>query len=271
MMPGPFPGMDPYLEPPRYWRGFHNGFIFNLQATLNRLLPPGFAANYEERVIIIPPERSIYPDVLVWRDPSETSGCTSGGTAILEPTAVEATEAHGIVIVGPEEIHDGYLEIRTVTEDEQVVTIVEILSPTNKAPDSPHREEYRRKQSEVLRSQTHLLEIDLLRGGMHTVAAPVGEIQRRGGWDGIISLHRSTQPDQFEYWFTTLRQSLPKVKIPLMQGLPELELDLQAAFDQTYDAGPYRRRIDYRQEAPLPLQGEDAIWMDTLLREKGLR
>jgi hypothetical protein len=61
VMAGPFPGVDPYLENFAYWRGFHNGLITFITATLNAILPVGYAANYEERVYIIPPERSIYP------------------------------------------------------------------------------------------------------------------------------------------------------------------------------------------------------------------
>ena len=70
-MAGPFPGVDPYLENPLYWRGFHNGLITFATAALNAVLPTGFAANYEERVYVAPPERSLYPDVLVLHRPSD--------------------------------------------------------------------------------------------------------------------------------------------------------------------------------------------------------
>ena len=37
-----------------------------------------------------------------------------------------------------------------------------------------------------------------------------------------------------------------------MPGDPEVHLDLQAAFDRCYDAGPYARRVDYTQTPPIP-------------------
>ena len=61
------------------------------------------------------------------------------------------------------------------------------------------------------------------------------------------------------------------MSIPLTDELPDFELDLQAAFDQAYEDGPYRRRVDYREEPPIPLDDENAAWAGALLREKGLR
>ena len=53
-----------------------------------------------------------------------------------------------------------------------MVTTIEVLSPRNKTAGSEGRKLYRQKQREILSSDTHLLEIDLLRAGQHTVAAP---------------------------------------------------------------------------------------------------
>jgi len=160
-MPSPFPGMDPFLEDPRYWRGLHNRLIAFTEAALNASLPPGFAANAEERVYVVPPERPIYPDVMVVQRMPDSSVQTPGGaTTLLEPET-----SHGILTAYPEEVHEGFIEIRTGDSWEQVVTIIEFLSPANKAAGSVGREEYLRKQTEVLHSATHLMEIDLLRGG----------------------------------------------------------------------------------------------------------
>ena len=61
------------------------------------------------------------------------------------------------------------------------------------------------------------------------------------------------------------------VSLLLSPDLPDFELDLQAAFEQAYDTGPYRRRMDYRQEPPFPFEEETAAWADALLKEKGYR
>ena len=68
-MPGPFPGMDPYLEHPALWPGTHQGLITYIHEALNALLPPGFAASMNERIYVVQPGRSIYPDVAVLEHP----------------------------------------------------------------------------------------------------------------------------------------------------------------------------------------------------------
>jgi len=45
-----------------------------------------------------------------------------------------------------------------------------------------------------------------------------------------------------------------------LPGDSPVALDLQAVFDRTYDAGPYCREIDYRQDAPEPPLG--LAWQD---------
>lgn len=86
-----------------------------------------------------------------------------------------------------------------------------------------------------------------------------------------MSLHRSGAENRYEVWGIPLRQRLPRVRVPLAGDDPDVILDLQATFDRCYDQGAYARRLDYRQEPLTPLQGEDAIWADALLRERGLR
>ena len=48
----------------------------------------------------------------------------------------------------------------------EVVTVLETLSPANKRPGGDGRREYLKKREEVLQSPSHLVEIDLLRGGL---------------------------------------------------------------------------------------------------------
>ena len=61
----------------------------------------------------------------------------------------------------PEVVRQGYLEIRDVATSE-VVTVMEVLSPTNKRPGEGQRT-YEAKRQTVLASPTNLVEIDLLR------------------------------------------------------------------------------------------------------------
>ncbi len=59
-----------------------------------------------------------------------------------------------------------------------------------------------------------------------------------------------------------LNQPLPEIGIPLLPGDADVRLDLQAVLQRTYDAGPYRREIDYRRDAPIPPVGPE--WEDWL-------
>ena len=44
-MESPFPGMDPYLEDPAIWRGFHHGLAEEIRARLNMSLEPKYYAD----------------------------------------------------------------------------------------------------------------------------------------------------------------------------------------------------------------------------------
>lgn len=60
----------------------------------------------------------------------------------------------------------------------------------------------------------------------------------------------------------TLRQRLPRVRVPLAHGDPDVVLDLQAVFGRCYDEGAYARRLDYRGEPSTPLSKEyDPLWL----------
>jgi hypothetical protein len=123
----------------------------------------------------------------------------------------------------------------------------------------------------VLGSDVHLLEIDLLRGGEHTVAAPRDRVARRGLYDYLISLSRAGQRDRCEVWGVPLQQRLPRIAVPLTDNDPDVIVDLQALVSRCYDAGGYARRLDYRLEPAPALREADAAWADALLRDKGLR
>jgi hypothetical protein len=269
-MPGPFPGMDPYLENPLLWRGVHTSLINYVALALNRDLPDGFAASLEERCYIIPPGHDIYPDVAVRRDRFAARAETGNGGGVAVQESPEIAAPTGVVTLLPEERTEPFIEILALQEEERVVTVIEILSPANKNAGSPGHQSYVRKQEETLNSRSHLVEIDLLRQGAHVVAVPRRELHRYEPWDYVICLHRA---DTYEYPFyvNRVREPLPKIRIPLTAGISDVVLDLQEAFDQAYDAGPYARRVDYTEDPIPPLSPDDAAWADALLREKGKR
>jgi len=262
-MPSPFPGMDPYLEHPALWPGVHQGLITFMWTTLNAVLPPRYTASIGERLYVVQPERDIYPDVMVLERPAPhpVRQMTEGTAVAIDPPWVLTIE--------PVEIREVFIEILATGAEDQVVTVIEVLSPANKAPGSSGRQLYLTRQREVFESQTHLIEIDFLRRGEHTIAVPREELRRRGPWDYLICLHRGGQGKRYEVWATTVRQRLPRICVPLAHGDPDLALDVQAIFNRLYDEGGYARRIDYRHAPPAPLAGDDATWAGALLHERG--
>jgi hypothetical protein len=260
--------MDPYLEHPARWQGVHLAFITYAQSALNAILPARYVADIGERLYIVEPERSIYPDLMVVEQlPSRPSAdLGAGGTAVAA-----ASDPSWVVVVHPAQFREPFIRILTVAEESQVVTVLELLSPSNKSAGSEGRELYLTKQRELLDSQTHLIEIDLLRQGEHTVAPPRDSLLPRGPWDYLASLHRGGQKGRYQVWPIPLRQRLPRIDVPLADSDPEIVLDLQAVFDRCYDEGGYARRLDYRRDPSPPLEGEDAEWARQLLRERGLR
>src|SRR5947209_1504139 len=96
-MASPFPGMDPYLEDPRIWSGFHHTFLSAMQERLAPAVRPRYFVRVEERVWVTsqedPSYRIVVPDMRVIaagghrrRSPrSAESGATS---VIAEPIPV---------------------------------------------------------------------------------------------------------------------------------------------------------------------------------------
>lgn len=263
-MLSPFPGMDPYLESRALWPDLHQSLITYSRDVLQPLLRPRYHARIGERLYVIPPHRAIYPDVSVTHRQPVREPAPSGGSAVLAP------DAPTVILVPPEEVREVFIEILDLTQGGQVVTIIEVLSPANKIPGEGH-DLYRRKQQEVLSSDTHLVEIDLLRHGEPTVAIPPHYLTRYQPWHYLVSISRATHRDRFEVYLRTIRQRLPRITLPLREPDPDVVLDLQAVFERCYEHGAYADLIDYSTDPKVPLPPEDAAWADELLRQKGLR
>ena len=129
------------------------------------------------------------------------------------------------------------------------------------------------KQRETLLSETHLVEIDLLRGGKHTVAVPRDLVESKSGpFDYAVSIHRFNRPNDFFVYPIALADRLPKIAIPLLPGDPDVALNLQAVFDRSYDLGPYHREIEYGRDPVVPrLSVKQAEWAATVLKPRGRR
>jgi len=240
-----YPGMNPYLEAPFYWQSFHNELIFCIHEDLAAKLPSGYKSSVEQRLAIVPEDNYIRADISVTGHPVPAS-TAAGGAAVAERGAPT-----GIAGALSSELFEWFIEIRTVGKNRRVVAIIEVLSPSNKAAGTAGNREYRLKQKDLLCSDTHLLEIELLRAGAHTVAAPLQRLPPRDHWDYVVSLYRAPDRQHFPYWLIRLSDPLPEVQVPLIEPDHDVILDLQAAFDHAFRSGRYADDIDYSE--PLPV------------------
>jgi hypothetical protein len=255
--------MDPYLENPSWWTNLHLLLIASTNAILKPILRPrGYLVSIGERVWVTEPGRPVYPDVAVVERPKFTPA---------SPASVGTLEADAPVVVRTfdVEVHEPYLEIIDAVGG-HLVTGIEFLSPTNKAP-GEGQDLYLKKQRETLQSGANLVEVDLLRHGRHTVAVPAHLLSAQPEWHYLVSVARSGHRGEYEAYPASLQSKLPCIRLPLKPGDADVALDLQAVLSRAYDEGPFADRIDYTQPPPGRISAENAKWCEQVLVHAGLR
>src|SRR5436305_12418015 len=128
-MPSPFPGMDPYLEDETLWPAFHHQLV----SCLYQILLPGLIDRYRARV-----GQRHY-----------------------------ATEQALFTSVVREEHVEEFIEIRQ-RSDGRLVTLVDVVSPSNKMSDAGRRA-YPAKRTEARSGGANLVEVDLVLQGQPTL------------------------------------------------------------------------------------------------------
>ncbi len=249
----PFPGMDPYLEDPRGWRGVHASFLTYLCDAIAERLPGRYYARPEDRVYLdAEGPAALMPDARV---------AERGGPLARGSTVADSAEGAVLVSVEPEEVHEHFIEVRDASTGDRVVTVIELLSPTNKRADSDGGRSYKRKQAEILASDANLVEIDLLRGGDHVVAVPRASARARcGAYDYLVVARRASRPEIRELYANRLQGRLPRIAVPLREGDADIVTELQPVVDRVYAMGSYGSTIDYAKAADPPLADEAAAW-----------
>lgn len=260
-MPSPFPGMDPYLEQSTFWSSFHFRLIGAIAAAIEPQLSLQYYVEVETRTYLSDDNDEELligiPDAAVFSSQASESiskrlmqGASSLATQV-QPERVS------IPMLLP--INERYLEVRESKTD-AVITVIEVLSPKNKRA-GEGRIAYEKKRRMILDSATHLVEVDLLRGGK---AMPVLGLRSLTAYRVLVS--QGDQRPAADLYGVTLRQPLPTVPIPLKPGESALFIDLQAVFSRVYEEARYSIRIDYHQPVPPPaLSSQDQQWVEALL------
>ena len=164
-MPSPFPGVDPYIEAQGRWQDFHHGLLAYFRDSLNGFLPDAYVALVEESMRLVrEPGGTVArprPDASIARDLFTTRE-RRGAVAVLElerelePVSIPLRT--GVV----EEVRESWIEILKLPEL-SLVTVLEVLSPTNKA--GAGRVEYLEKRDSLIARPVHIVELDLLIAG----------------------------------------------------------------------------------------------------------
>ena len=246
-MPSPFPGMNPYLEQEGVWQDFHQSAIPIIREALMQQIRSRYFVKVEEHLFIheLPGDErrllgradvSVTPAPLPARNPAGR-GLAAPAFARL-PTPVDV-ERHS------------YLAIRD-RENRDLITVLELLSPSNK-DSGPDRAQYLAKRRQIIHSPTHLVEIDLLRGGPRL---PVDDLP---DCDYCVLVSRAEERPTVEVWPIGLRDRLPPIPVPLRASDPDASVDLQAVLHRAYDAAGYEVYIYLGSPRPA-LRSEDADW-----------
>jgi len=247
----PFPGMDPFLEEPGLWGSVHTRLMNSISDQLADRISPHFYVDIQQHVTVVDPDapslrQHIVPDLYVAEQRHERSQSTGGALHITPPTLIEPVYAHEII--------ERHLEIRDRLSRE-VVTIIEVLSPRNKASNADGFDAFQAKRRRVMATSTHWIEIDLLRAGKRPP-----EVAGESDYYALLKRGDGEQP--YEVWYFDLRDPMPTIAVPLRTPFADVPLDIQAAFDDVYRRAHYADSVDYRAEIPPPrLSPADAHWV----------
>lgn len=260
-MGSPFPGVDPFLEGQGVWHDFHVGFNFCLREKLMSLLPANYVARIEEHVYFDDEAGTAItrkvPDVEIEQLTSSQvppRRVSKGGTATLEPVIVPN-------LIG-ETVKIRYIEVRTRDED-RVVTVIETLSPANKAG-SGHKE-YLAKRFALMYENVNLVELDLLvRGTRIEMDGPVPEA------DFYAMISRGDQRPDCQVYSWNVTDPLPRIPIPLNHPDPDVFIELQDVFSTTFNRGPYDRLVRYDRPVGLALPKAKLEWVQEQVKARPL-
>ncbi len=269
------PGMNPYLEQPSNWQGFHTILVVEMW----RMLVPQLDEKYEGRVVETltirePPaaERRVRADGAVVLTKADGQATSPRDTA----AALTAPTAHAAFFYDTDLVEDlqRSIEIRSVA-DEAVISVIELISPTNK---TTGRSQYAGKRRQLVEGGVNVLQIDLLRAGGNLLPthADLPEfdysamlVRSQTVRQAAGGMPYSAKVEDTDIWTWRLRDATPTLPIPLLPGDADVPLQVQEALDRVTEAGGAPKSI-YRSEPQPPLAPDDREWARGLLVERGL-
>ncbi len=242
--------MNPYLEQLDIWPDFHDSLIAALARELGPQLPDHYRIALQRRVEVEEPFSApselnlMIPDALVTSESVVAAPAGGGTTAAV---AAPPDEAVAVRVRMPREVSVSWLRVETVPERE-LVTIVEVLFPTNKRPGEGRRR-YIRKREAIVAGLVNLVEIDLLRRWEPMpleTPPPVSDYR-------ILVCRSLESPGAWLYPFV-VQQRIPKFTLPLRSDdeAPAPEVNLGPIINALHHTARYGQVARYDAPPPEP-------------------
>jgi hypothetical protein len=253
--------MDPFLEAPPFWSDFSPSFLTEIRNRLIVDLLPKYDVRLEEYLLLehdVEPTHRVKPDVVIRTQWDKEPFATGIAATMVRIDTSETVEA-----AYPD--FDPLTQRRLVVTHRtsgRVVTIMELLSPINKASGKDGIDAYERKREELLTRSSHLIELDLLRGGERL---PIKGNHPSGDYFVYIGRWERRPACQVIGW--SWRAPLPSISVPLLPEDGEITLDLGAAFRDAYEPAYYDRRLPYHETLNPALSDEELQWIKSLNRD----
>jgi hypothetical protein len=244
--------MNPYLEREYVWKDFHDTFLLFMRGHLVPQVRPNYFVKIGEYLFVHEP--SAEQRLLLGHGDVSLSR-KNGGESTTALATLAASPAR--IRIPPVDLEEHlFLEIRD-RENLDLVTVVEMLSPSNKKPGAD-REHYLAKRANLVHSAAHFVEIDLLR------AWPRMPMEPAHVCDYCIMVSRVEERPEASFWPISLRDPLPTIPIPLRASHGDASVDLHALLHQAYDSASYGDYLYDGLPSP-PLRPEDAAWAASLI------
>ncbi|MGD1856416.1 MAG: DUF4058 family protein [Leptolyngbyaceae cyanobacterium] len=263
-MPDIFPGMNPYLEHPDLWPTLHPRFVDALASLLQRDVSERYNVTIRKRVYRVSGEDSLVVEQSASKShDSKTSLNNSHGTSSLEQQPIPT------YIAVPQTIQEDYIEI----VDHQIgktVTIIEVLTPQKKRP-GRGRDHYEQRCEAIFGSDTHFVEIDLLRGWEPISAYGPSDT------DYQVLVSRSDRRPKAELYTWQVHAPIPCLTIPLSRpqdgdgSQASCTIDLKQALDSACSGSLHTFSINYERDPIPPLPADATHWLSNILEQSGLR
>jgi hypothetical protein len=265
--------MDPYVEACGLWRDFHHNLISEIQRALAGGTPERYLVRAGERSYIVLVEEDckkshpFYPDVSVTTERRKKPARKNGDVAVAEPPfQAEPVLMRAFV---EDEHREAFVEIYEDSAEQRLVTSIEVLSPSNKSPNTPGWELYLPKRQSLLLGDANLVEIDLLRGGRRM---PMLDPWPDSPYTFLVARARKYDEARqgrgpsCRVWPVHFQIPCPPIPVPLLKPDPDIVLDVQPMIEAIYQRSRYARSIDYTKPLTPPLDETETAWLEQRIR-----